>query len=103
MVMKYVLEAKTGRALGDALAEWILEPAGMRETYACVPAALQSRCVCYNYEHRIMNGAHIPGYLSCPDCEITAIADISPEALKKTGDRLGIPEEHRYLTHRELL
>lgn len=51
----------------------------------------------------IMNGAHIPGYLSCPDCEITAIADISPEALKKTGDRLGIPEEHHYLTHKELL
>ena len=24
------------------------------------------------------------------------------QALKKTGDRLGIPEEHRYLTHREL-
>lgn len=51
----------------------------------------------------IMNGAHIPGYLGCPDCEITAIADISPEALKRTGDRLGIPEEHRYLSHKDLL
>lgn len=59
MVMKYVLEAKTGRALGDALAEWILAPAGMRETYACVPAALQSRCVCYNYEHRIQRSRYV--------------------------------------------
>ncbi len=51
----------------------------------------------------IMNGAHIPGYLECPDCEITAIADISPDALKRTGDRLGIPEEHRFSTHTALL
>lgn len=51
----------------------------------------------------IMNGSHIPGYLTCPDCEITAICDISPDALKRTGDRLGIPEEHRYLSHKDLL
>ncbi len=51
----------------------------------------------------IMNGPHIEGYLKCPDCEITAICDINPEALKKTGDRLGIPEEMRFLRHQDLL
>ena len=51
----------------------------------------------------IMNGAHIPGYLNCDRCEITAICDINPEALKKTGDRLSIPEEHRYTDYHDLL
>ena len=59
MIMKYVLEAKTGRPLGDAFAEYILAPAGMHETFACVPAALQSRCVCYNYEHRIQRSRYV--------------------------------------------
>ena len=26
----------------------------------------------------IANGVHIPGYLKCDDCEITAICDIDP-------------------------
>jgi len=51
----------------------------------------------------IMNGAHIPGYLGCNDCEITAIADVKPEALKRTGDRLGIPEKFRFTDYRDLL
>lgn len=51
----------------------------------------------------IMNGVHIPGYLECPDCEITAICDIRPEALEKTGERLNIPKEHRYADYRDLL
>lgn len=50
----------------------------------------------------IMNGAHIPGYLNCPDCEITAIADISPAALEKTAARLGLAPERCFLSHREL-
>ena len=59
MVMKYVLEAKTGLPLGDAFAEYILAPAGMRETHACVPDALRARCVCYNYEHRIARSRYV--------------------------------------------
>lgn len=51
----------------------------------------------------IMNGAHIPGYLEDENCEITAICDISEAALKRTGDRLGIPEERRFRCHKELL
>ena len=51
----------------------------------------------------IMNGLHIPGYLECSDCEITAIADLKPEALKRTGDRLAIPEEYRFTDYRDLI
>jgi len=51
----------------------------------------------------IMNGAHIPGYLGCEDCEITAICDINPAALQKTGDRLNLPQERRYSEYRDLL
>ena len=51
----------------------------------------------------IMNGAHIPGYLADGNCEITAIADISGAALAKTGDRLGLPEDRRFRSHKELL
>ncbi len=51
----------------------------------------------------IMNGAHIPGYLADKDCEITAIADISDAALARTGDKLGLPQERRYRSHKELL
>lgn len=53
MVIKYVIEAKTGLSLFDAIQTWILSPAGMPETFAAVPKALRGRCVCYNYEHRI--------------------------------------------------
>lgn len=51
----------------------------------------------------VMNWGHIPGYLECEDCEITAICDIKPAALEKTGDRLHIPAEHRYADYRDLL
>lgn len=51
----------------------------------------------------ICNGAHIPGYLACDCCEITAICDINPAALKKTGDRLGLPVERRFSDYREML
>ena len=53
----------------------------------------------------ICNAAHIPSYLeNCmDDCEITAICDIDPKALKKTGDRLSIPDENRYVDYRDLI
>lgn len=54
MVMKYVIEAKTGMALYEAIRTYILAPTGMHETYAIVPEDKQARCVCYNYEHRIV-------------------------------------------------
>lgn len=51
----------------------------------------------------IMNGAHIPEYLWDENCEITAIADISESALERTGNRLNLPPERRFKSHRELL
>lgn len=59
MVIKYVIEAKTGLPLYDALRRFILSPAGMRETYAAVPTDCLPRCVCYNYEHRIAGERYI--------------------------------------------
>ena len=53
MAIKYIIEAKTGMSLFEAIRTWILSPAGMQETFAVVPEALRSHCVCYNYEHRI--------------------------------------------------
>lgn len=53
MVVKYAIEARTGMAFFDAIKALILDPAGMRETFAVVPEALRPRCVCYNFEHRI--------------------------------------------------
>lgn len=58
MVIKYIIEAKTGMAFADALHAYILDPAGMQETYAHVPEDKRSRCVCYNYEHRIVREAY---------------------------------------------
>ncbi len=51
----------------------------------------------------IMNGTHIPGYLSCEGNEIMAICDINPEALKKTGDKLNIPAEYRFEKYEDLM
>ena len=51
----------------------------------------------------IMNGVHIPGYLQCDNCEITAICDIDPEKLIKVGTKLGIPEDRRFLEATKLM
>lgn len=59
MVIKYIVEAKTGMAFADALRAYILAPAGMSETLAYVPPQLRSRCACYNYEHRIVRDQYI--------------------------------------------
>ncbi|MGN0997087.1 MAG: serine hydrolase domain-containing protein [Candidatus Ventricola sp.] len=53
MVIKYVIETKTGLSFAEALRALIYEPCGMRETFATVPEDCLPRCVCYNYEHRI--------------------------------------------------
>ena len=59
MVIKYVVEAKTGQPFFDAIHRLIFAPAGLHETFACVPENLRSRCVCYNYEHRIEGERYI--------------------------------------------
>lgn len=59
MVIKYVIESKTGKPFFDIIQESILAPAGMTETYSVIPDELCSRCMCYNYEHRIENSQYI--------------------------------------------
>ena len=59
MVVKYVIEAKSGLTLYDALMRYVLTPAGMTETFSAVPPELLGRCVCYNYEHRIVRDRYI--------------------------------------------
>lgn len=51
----------------------------------------------------IMNGVHIPGYKNCEDCEIAAICDIDPEKLKTVGEKLGVPEDRRFLRYTDLM
>lgn len=59
MVLKYVVEARSGMAFFDMLKERVLAPAGLTRTYAAVPDAERANCVCYNYEHRIAGGDYI--------------------------------------------
>ena len=54
MVIKYVIEAKCGMPLYEALRQHIFAPLHMDETYSAVPEDKRFRCVCYNYEHRIV-------------------------------------------------
>lgn len=67
MVLKYVIEGATGRSFYDNIRSLILEPAGMTETYARVPAERLGDCVCYDLEHRIekdrliLNSGILPG------------------------------------------
>lgn len=51
----------------------------------------------------IANGAHLPGYSQIPDlCEIYALCDIDPAALKKTSERYpDVP--HKFADYKKLL
>lgn len=53
MIMKYVIEQKTGMAFAEALRRFIFAPLGMDDTFAQVPPEALDRCVCYSCEHRI--------------------------------------------------
>lgn len=58
LVMKYVVEAVSGMPFADYLQQQVFAPAGMKETWARVPAERQQNLMNYNYEHRIINGAY---------------------------------------------
>ena len=51
----------------------------------------------------IANGVHIPKYLECEDCVITAVCDIDEKRLNETGDRLNIPESARFTDYCDLI
>ena len=85
MIMKYVIEAKTGMALYDAIQAYILRPVGMTETYAHVPEGKRSRCLCYNYEHRIVREK----FILRTDTALGVPHDPKAMLLSKDGDLCG--------------
>ena len=53
MILKYIIERVCGRPMYDCVREMILEPAGMRETWAKVPEGRRDDCQNYDREYRI--------------------------------------------------
>ena len=53
MVLKYVIEAASGMDFMDCVRKTVLEPAGMRETWALVPEERRNDCQRYDGEYRI--------------------------------------------------
>ncbi len=58
LVLKYLVERISGLRFYDYLTRYILQPCGMRETWAKVPDDRLSDCVDYSFEHRIVHGEH---------------------------------------------
>ncbi len=56
MILKYVIEAAAGIPLYDCVKRVVLDPAGMRETWAAVPPERMADCQDYSGEHRIVKG-----------------------------------------------
>lgn len=59
MVIKYIVEAAGGMPFFECIRKTVLEPAGMTETWAKVPAERIGDCQVYDREHRIENGRYI--------------------------------------------
>lgn len=59
MVLKYAAEAAAGQPLAESVRQLVLEPAGMRETWAKVPEERKGDCQSYDREHRIEGGKYI--------------------------------------------
>ena len=59
MVIKYIAEAASGLPYYECVRKAVLEPAGMTETWAKVPAERIADCQSYDREHRIENGKYI--------------------------------------------
>lgn len=51
----------------------------------------------------ICRGRHIPGYLECPECEITALCDINPKAIQKVKDKFGFTDIPCFSDYKEML
>lgn len=51
----------------------------------------------------VANGAHISGLLKLSECEIVALCDIDPNALRRTADRLGLSEDALYADYKDMI
>jgi predicted dehydrogenase len=47
--------------------------------------------------------AALAGLQSLPECRITAVCDVAPEALERIGDLAGVPDSGRFLHYDDLL
>ncbi|HSK68346.1 MAG TPA: serine hydrolase domain-containing protein [Candidatus Limnocylindria bacterium] len=59
LVLKHVVETAAGLPFYDAVREMVLQPAGMRETWARVPEQRRADLMDYNYEHRVLDGRYV--------------------------------------------
>lgn len=59
LVLKYLVESLSGQAFYDYLAQHVLGPCGMADTFSQVPEARLKDCLNYNYEHRLIRGEAI--------------------------------------------
>lgn len=59
MILKYVIEAAAGMPFMEAVRRIVLDPAGMKETWAKVPEDRIADCQSYDREHRIEEGRYI--------------------------------------------
>jgi predicted dehydrogenase len=51
-----------------------------------------------------ISGVHFPGWKKLnPDCQIVAICDIAPEAMRNRGTEFEIPRDQWYADHRDML
>lgn len=50
-----------------------------------------------------VSSRHIREIQACDKGEIRAICDINPDTLKKIGDKLNIPESHRFTNYKDLI
>ena len=52
---------------------------------------------------RMANNVHYPSLASFDDVEISAICDLSPDALNATAEKYGVPPERRYADYRKMV
>ena len=76
MVCKYVVEARTGMPLSEAMERMLFRPLGMTDTRAAIGETERERCVSYDREHQVVKGNYIlragqiPGTVNDPKARL---------------------------------
>ena len=76
MVCKYVVEARTGLPLYEAMERMLFRPLGMTDTHAVIGEKDRARCVSYDREHQVVKGNYIlragqrPGEVNDPKARL---------------------------------
>lgn len=85
MVLKYVVESVSGLSYSDYLKENILNPLGMKRTFATVPEELYPETACYNLERRITADGE---YLLDTKCPVGTVHDPKARLISPKGGNL---------------